>query len=124
MIWDEGRIAGRELVALGAAGLVAARSASPARGDTSVTVPMMGPSVLNAQQLASWYRATGRTLNVPGETIEALATYYVEEGNGVNIRGDLAFEVGQLAGLLTSLDSAVVDYGDARGVIPPVLEPA
>lgn len=84
-------LAAAVLVALGAAGFVAARSASPARADTSVTVPMMGPSVLNAQQLASWYRATGRTLNVPGETIEALATYYVEEGNGVNIRGDLAF---------------------------------
>ena len=72
--------------------LVAAPRATPrAAADTSVTVPMMGPSVLSAAQLAAWYRATGRTLNVPGETPESLASYYVDEGTGVNIRGDLAF---------------------------------
>ncbi|MBJ7281821.1 MAG: hypothetical protein JHD40_01775, partial [Acidimicrobiia bacterium] len=67
-----------------AAGLVlAAVKAAPASADV-ITVPVIGPPVLNAAQLAAWYRSTGRTLNVPGENIDALASYFVDEGVSEN----------------------------------------
>ncbi|MFM7060865.1 MAG: glucosaminidase domain-containing protein [Actinomycetes bacterium] len=80
------------LGSLVAGALVTAPPATPpAAADTTVTVPMMGPPVLSAAQLAAWFRSTGRAFNVPGETPESLASYFVDEGVGVNIRGDLAF---------------------------------
>lgn len=80
------------LGSLVAGALVAAPPVTrPAAADASVTVPMMGPPVLSAAQLAAWFRSTGRAFNVPGETPESLASYFVDEGVGVNIRGDLAF---------------------------------
>ena len=81
------------LLAVGfvSAGLVSlAVNATPASAD-AITVPVIGPPVLNSAQLAAWYRSTGRTLNVPGENIDALASYFVDEGVAENLRGDIAF---------------------------------
>jgi hypothetical protein len=67
----------------------AAPPAQPA-GAAVAGVPVMGPSTLNAAQLARWFRATGRTPAIP-VSIETLAQYYIQEGAAVNVRGDLAF---------------------------------
>lgn len=53
-------------------------------------VPVMGPSILSAGQLANWYRATKRSPALP-VTIDQLAQYYIDEGNAEGVRGDLAF---------------------------------
>jgi hypothetical protein len=55
-------------------------------------VPVMGDAVLNARQLAGWYRSTGITPQLaPGTTIDDVAGWYVDEGRAEDVRGDLAF---------------------------------
>jgi predicted nucleic acid-binding Zn-ribbon protein len=52
---------------------------------------LLGPTNLNAAQMASWWRAqgySGYSVSIP---IEALAQIYVDEGNAEGVRGDLAF---------------------------------
>jgi peptidoglycan hydrolase CwlO-like protein len=52
--------------------------------------PILGPTLLSADELAAWFRATGHKehTTVP---IEELATYYVEEGASARVRADIAF---------------------------------
>jgi hypothetical protein len=55
-------------------------------------VPVMGDSMLTADELASWYRSTGQTPQLaPGTTIDDLARLFVVEGRAEHVRGDLAF---------------------------------
>ena len=55
-------------------------------------IPIMGQSVLTAQQLADWFLSTGAVPKLaPGTTIDDVARFYVEEGDVENVRGDLAF---------------------------------
>ena len=63
---------------------------APAGADASPGVPVMGPSLLSAAQLANWYRATGRSPALP-VTIDQMAAYYISEGAAEGVRGDLAF---------------------------------
>jgi hypothetical protein len=57
---------------------------------TSASSPILGPSILSAQQLADFIRAQGyktRT-TVP---IDDLAEIYIKEGHNAGVRGDVAF---------------------------------
>jgi Mannosyl-glycoprotein endo-beta-N-acetylglucosaminidase len=52
--------------------------------------PILGPTLLSADELASWFRGTGHKehTTVP---IEELARDYVEEGASTRVRADIAF---------------------------------
>ncbi len=63
---------------------------SAGAADLSVGIPVMGPNLLTAGQLANWYRATKRTPAIP-VSIDQLASYYISEGRAEGVRGDLAF---------------------------------
>jgi Mannosyl-glycoprotein endo-beta-N-acetylglucosaminidase. len=69
--------------------LVASHAPAGAAGAAD-GVPVMGPSILTADQLANWFRATGRTPALP-VTIDQMARYYLSEGKAEGVRGDLAF---------------------------------
>lgn len=54
--------------------------------------PVMGPSVLNAQEIVAWYRSTGSSPRLSGgETIDDIVQIYLDEGTAENVRGDMAF---------------------------------
>jgi mannosyl-glycoprotein endo-beta-N-acetylglucosaminidase len=57
---------------------------------TSASSPILGPSILTAQQLADYVRASGYhpRLTVP---LDQLAQYYITEGQNAGVRGDVAF---------------------------------
>jgi hypothetical protein len=52
--------------------------------------PVLGPTVLTADQMAGYIRAKGYTTNIQ-TSIGDLAQIYVEEGTAEGVRGDLAF---------------------------------
>lgn len=79
------------VLALVTAGVAANPGTTRRAHAATMTVPVMGAPVLNAGQLAAWYRSTGRTLAVPGVSVDQLAQLYIEEGLAEGIRGDLAF---------------------------------
>ncbi|MFA5883463.1 MAG: glucosaminidase domain-containing protein [Acidimicrobiia bacterium] len=55
-------------------------------------VPIMGTSVLDAAELAAWFKSTGQRAKLMGTTtIDELTDMYVTEGAAENVRGDLAF---------------------------------
>jgi flagellum-specific peptidoglycan hydrolase FlgJ len=55
-------------------------------------VPVMGDAVLDARQLAGWYRSTGAVAHLmPGTTIDDVTALYLQEGRDEGVRGDLAF---------------------------------
>jgi hypothetical protein len=53
-------------------------------------VPIMGPPLLSAEEIAQWFSGTKRKarITVP---IEELTKYYVEEGMAVGVKSDIAF---------------------------------
>ena len=54
--------------------------------------PVMGPTVLNAGEMASWLHSTSSSPRLSGGmTIEQIAQMYVDEGNAEGVRGDVAF---------------------------------
>jgi peptidoglycan hydrolase CwlO-like protein len=53
--------------------------------------PVMGPSVLNAQEIVAWYRSTGSTPRLSDVTMDELAQIFLDEGAAENVRGDMAF---------------------------------
>jgi len=54
--------------------------------------PVMGPTVLSAQQIAAWYWSSGASPRLSGGmSIDELAQIYVEEGTAENVRADFAF---------------------------------
>jgi len=52
--------------------------------------PVLGPTVLTAEQMAGWIRAKGYSTHIQ-TSIDELAQIYVEEGSAEGVRGDLAF---------------------------------
>ena len=62
---------------------------SPAHRAADPTLSILGPSQLSAQQLASWLETPVGGGLEPGRAAE-LATAYVEEGEAVGVRGDVA----------------------------------
>ena len=54
--------------------------------------PIMGPTVLNAGEMAAWLRTTGSSPRLSGGmTLEQIAQIFVDEGTTENVRGDVAF---------------------------------
>jgi hypothetical protein len=54
--------------------------------------PIMGPTVLNSVEMASWLRTTGSSPQLSGGvTLEQLGQMFVDEGTAENVRGDVAF---------------------------------
>jgi len=54
--------------------------------------PIMGPTVLNASEMAAWLRTTGSSVRLSGGmTLELVAQMFVDEGTAENVRGDVAF---------------------------------
>jgi uncharacterized protein YlxW (UPF0749 family) len=54
--------------------------------------PIMGPTVLNAAEMASWLRSTGSSPRLSGSMMLAqIAQMFVDEGTTENVRGDVAF---------------------------------
>lgn len=61
---------------------------------TPTQTPVMGPSLLNAAQLASWYHARhsgAAQLPALHNNVQALAQIFIDEGAAQGVRGDIAF---------------------------------
>jgi hypothetical protein len=82
------------LVLLGTA-FVSAAPAPNAHAQTVTTqTPVMGPSLLNADQLVRWYQSRGYgppRLPALGNNLHALAGLFISEGAIEGVRGDIAF---------------------------------
>jgi hypothetical protein len=52
--------------------------------------PVMGRAVVSAQDLAGWFRSTGKTSRATVD-IDTLARYFIEEGEAEGVAGDIAF---------------------------------
>ncbi len=80
------------VVALGLPLLVPAPGAS---ADVTTHTPVMGPSLLDAQQLAAWYHRNHGSVRpripVLHDSIAALAQVFIDEGKVEGVRGDIAF---------------------------------
>lgn len=70
--------------------LTVAPSAVPPTSAAGST-PIMGRSVLIADQLAAWFASTGRSDRLDGLSVGRLARLFVEEGAKEGVRGELAF---------------------------------
>jgi hypothetical protein len=57
---------------------------------TSSSSPILGPTLLTAQQMADFIRAKGYNPRLT-VSLDQLAQYYVDEGNAAGVRGDVAF---------------------------------
>lgn len=84
-----------------AAAIVATPSVAAA--DTTTQTPVMGPSLLSANQLAAWYfRHSGSTPLIPAfdghpaGDVAALAQVFIDDGRTEGVRGDMAFIQSQL----------------------------
>src|SRR5262245_26124605 len=78
------------VVASIAVGVVATEKAKPAQAALP-SVPIMGPNVLNADQITAWYQSKHKTFAVPGISVHDLAQLFLAEGATETVRGDLAF---------------------------------
>lgn len=66
-------------------------SAGPALAQTPSTgTPVLGTSLLSAQQIADWYASTGVTSRSP-TPVATLAQSFIDEGAAQGVRGDIAF---------------------------------
>ena len=76
------------------ASLVVANIGVASAGVTTRT-PVMGPSLLDAQQLAAWYDHNHGSIQprIPAlhNNVSALAQIFIDEGKAEGVRGDLAF---------------------------------
>jgi hypothetical protein len=82
---------------------VTVSTASEAAADTTTHTPVMGPSLLTAQQLAAWYyRHSTVTPQIPAfdghpaNDVAALAQVFIDDGRLEGVRGDMAFVQSQL----------------------------
>src|ERR1700691_4123056 len=68
---------------------------SDASAAVTTHTPVMGPSLLNAEQLAAWYdqnHGSNRPrIPVLHDNVTALAQIFIDEGDTVGVRGDIAF---------------------------------
>lgn len=81
------------LASLGAPALTGA-GARAAGAATTTQTPVMGPSLLNADQLVRWYqhrRYGPARLPALGNDVRALAQLFIDEGAIEGVRGDMAF---------------------------------
>jgi hypothetical protein len=76
-------------VARATRGLEIAEALAPLRAQGE---PVMGPSVLNAAEMAAWLRSSGASPRLSdGMSIELIAQMFIDEGAAENVRGDIAF---------------------------------
>ena len=72
--------------------LVAVARPRPAAAAALPRVPVMGPNILTADQIAAWYNSRQHApYRVPGINVRDLAQLFLWEGTAENVRGDLAF---------------------------------
>jgi Mannosyl-glycoprotein endo-beta-N-acetylglucosaminidase len=78
-------------------------NARVASANVTTHTPVMGPSLLNAGQLAAWYfRHSGVAPQIPAfgghpaGDVAALAQVFIDDGNAEGVRGDMAFVQSQL----------------------------
>ncbi len=84
----------------------------PAPGDRSPSI--LGPSALDAAQLAAWFDASGYVDLTPA-SVQSLAQWYIAEGNAEGVRGDIAFAQAVLeTGGFSSPDA--VDLNNYAGI--------
>jgi hypothetical protein len=71
-----------------------------AHAATTTMTPVMGPNILNADQLALWYSkrhgSVQPRLPALGNNVRALAQIFIDEGAKEGVRGDMAFVQSQL----------------------------
>ncbi len=96
-------------------GALGPATAGPAVAATPTTrTPVMGPNLLRADQLASWYRSKrgDEKPQAPGvgNDIERLASLFIEEGRIEGVRGDIAF----VQSVLETGWFSFPDYGQIR----------
>ena len=85
----------------------------PPNTPTSV-VSLLGGSALSPAQLAAWYHWSGYS-DLTSASIEQLAGWYIESGNLLGLRGDVAFAQAILeTGGFTSPDA--VDFNNYAGI--------
>ncbi|MFN8019558.1 MAG: DUF4214 domain-containing protein [Acidimicrobiales bacterium] len=84
----------RSALALGtialASTLLAAVSVSGPPAGAATTTPVMQRARVDAADLAGWFRSKGKVAKAT-VSIDALATYFIEEGADEGVAGDLAF---------------------------------
>jgi hypothetical protein len=73
------------LVTLLLPGAASAQTTAPALG-----TPVMGPSILSADQIAGWYAAS-RVRSASPTDVPTLARIFIDEGAAQGVRGDIAF---------------------------------
>ena len=78
---------------------------------TTAGSPIMGPNRLTAQQLADFIRRNGYEPHIT-VTIDELASYYIEEGAKLGIRGDVAFAQSILETGGFNFSGSMVEVGD------------
>ena len=81
------------------------------RAATTASSPIMGPSLLSAGDLAAFLRAHGGRPKI-SVSIDALAQIYIEEGQKVGVRGDVAFAQSILETGWFEFDKSMVDPED------------
>jgi hypothetical protein len=93
---------------------LATSGAAPAGAATTSQTPVMGPNILTAAQLASWYNSVGHAPpnipTVPGG-VPALAQIFIDQGRAQGVRGDIAFAQSMLESGWLSFPAA----GQIRG---------
>src|SRR5258707_377419 len=87
----------------------AASNTSIAGAATTSQTPVMGPNILTAAQLTSWYNSVGHAAanlpTLPGGVTQ-LAQIFIDEGRSQGVRGDIAFAQSMLeTGWLSFPDS-------------------
>ena len=78
---------------------------------TTAGSPIMGPNRLTAQQLADFIRNNGYTPHIT-VTIDELASYYIDEGAKLGIRGDVAFAQSIIETGGFNFSGSMVEVGD------------
>jgi hypothetical protein len=80
----------RLLLALALCASLALAPAAAAQAPPLTGTPVLGASLLSAEQMAAWYASTGVVSRSPVPVPE-LAARFVEEGAAQGVRGDIAF---------------------------------
>ena len=81
------------------------------RAATTAASPIMGPSLLSSGDLAAFVRAHGGTPKL-SVSLDALARIYLEEGQKVGVRGDVAFAQSVLETGWFEFNKSMVDPED------------
>src|SRR6476619_1865122 len=91
-----------------------ALSIAPANATTTSQTPVMGPNLLTATQLASWYASVPHDPpnlpTIPGNSVQTPAQIFIDQGRAQGVRGDIAFAQSMLETAWVTFPS----YGQIR----------